>query len=414
MEELAAPAGHSDLLEMILETAAGVISARAGALFLVDEAAGDLVCEAAIGGSAEKVKAIRVPLGHGIAGGVALSGLPLAVDAREQRPALGEGHRRARRLRARQHRVRAAVLRGQRDRLARAARQGRRSSFSPADLHALSLFAHQAAVTIEQSRTRLNAGALLASALGEQGVEGAVAQQLRGFGTLIDRDPSFRASLELARLVREVVQAGDRERQACSEILRELHRVRPGPAELTLTAGLVCGLRGRRARDPRADRAARADHPRVGVGRHTGKGVNVAVIDSGVDADHPAVGGRIEYAAMVEDGDEITVDTEPHKDDFGHGTACAGIIRSLAPDCSINSVKVLGAGLKGRGNVFAAGLRWAIENGMNVCNMSLGTTKRDFYSLLHELVDEAYFNNVMLVTAANNMPQASFPSRTPR
>ena len=145
-------------------------------------------------------------------------------------------------------------------------------------------------------------------------------------------------------------------------------------------------------------------------GDSTGKGVNVAVIDSGVDADHPAVGGRIAYAAMIEDGEEITVDTRPHKDDFGHGTACAGIIRSLAPDCSITSVKVLGAGLKGRGNVFAAGLRWAIENGMNVCNLSLGTTKRDFYSLLHELVDEAYFNDVMLVTAANNMPQASFPS----
>jgi subtilisin family serine protease len=60
--------------------------------------------------------------------------------------------------------------------------------------------------------------------------------------------------------------------------------------------------------------------------------------------------------------------------------------------------------------VFAAGLRWAIENGMHVCNLSLGTTKSDFYALLHELVDQAYFHDVMLVTAANNMPQASFPS----
>jgi GAF domain-containing protein len=230
VDELAAPAGHSELLEMILETAAGVISARAGGLFLIDEAAGDLVCEAAIGGSAEQVKAIRVPLGHGIAGGVALSGLPLAVTHASSDP------RWAKDVGERVGYVPDSIVCvplfyedsviGSLELLDKEGAP----SFSPADLHALSLFAHQAAVTIEQSRARLNAGALLASALGEQGVEGAVAQQLRGFGTLIDRDPSFRASLELARLVREVVQAGDRERQACSDILRnftEYVRARP-------------------------------------------------------------------------------------------------------------------------------------------------------------------------------------------
>jgi len=145
-------------------------------------------------------------------------------------------------------------------------------------------------------------------------------------------------------------------------------------------------------------------------GGSTGKGVRVAVIDSGVDAEHPAVGGRIEYAAVVEEGETMRIDTAPHGDDFGHGTACAGIIRSLAPECELTSVKVLGGGLSGRGTVFAAGLRWAIENGMHVCNLSLGTTKREFYAVLHELVDDAYFRNVMLVAAANNMPMTSYPS----
>lgn len=64
----------------------------------------------------------------------------------------------------------------------------------------------------------------------------------------------------------------------------------------------------------------------------------------------------------------------------------------------------------GRGPLFASGLRWAIENGMNVCNLSLGTTKKEFFSLFHELADLAYFRNVVLVTAANNMPVPSFPS----
>ena len=49
----------------------------------------------------------------------------------------------------------------------------------------------------------------------------------------------------------------------------------------------------------------------------------------------------------------------------------------MAPDCELYSIKVLGSGMTGRGTVFAAGLRWAIEHNMNVCNLSLGTTKRE-------------------------------------
>jgi subtilisin family serine protease len=146
-------------------------------------------------------------------------------------------------------------------------------------------------------------------------------------------------------------------------------------------------------------------------GGSTAKGVKVAVIDSGIDAAHPAVAGPINgYVAISEGPDGLIYDTTPHGDACGHGTACAGIIRSMAHDCDLYSVKVLGAGLMGSGIVFAAGLRWAIENGMQVCNLSLGTTRKDFFGTLHELADLAYFRNVILVTAANNMPVASFPS----
>src|SRR5262245_34595048 len=61
-EEIAAPASHQRLLELIVETAAGVIAARAGALFLIDEEHGDLVFQVAYGGKAEEVKHFRVPL----------------------------------------------------------------------------------------------------------------------------------------------------------------------------------------------------------------------------------------------------------------------------------------------------------------------------------------------------------------
>jgi subtilisin family serine protease len=145
-------------------------------------------------------------------------------------------------------------------------------------------------------------------------------------------------------------------------------------------------------------------------GGSTGAGVRVAVIDSGIDASHPAIGGRIDYVSIRESDGELVFDRMPHTDVFGHGTACAGIVRSLAPECELTSVQVLGRLLQARGNIFIAGLRWAIENGMQVCNLSLGTTKRDYFSVLHELADLAYFRNVMLVCAANNMPIPSFPS----
>jgi subtilisin len=147
-------------------------------------------------------------------------------------------------------------------------------------------------------------------------------------------------------------------------------------------------------------------------GGSTGKGVRVAIVDSGVDTDHPAVGGAVRgwiEPSAAPDG-TITYKNERHGDAFGHGTACAGIIHRIAPDAEIYSVRVLGPRLSGNGPVFAAGVRWAAENGMHVVNLSLGTTKREFFGLFHDIADTAYHRGVTLVTAANNMPELSFPS----
>jgi len=141
-----------------------------------------------------------------------------------------------------------------------------------------------------------------------------------------------------------------------------------------------------------------------------GKGVKVAVIDSGIDAEHAAINRVDGYVAISEGPDGLIHDTQPHRDLFGHGTACAGIIRALAPECELYSVRVLGTTLSGQGVVFAAGLRWAIEQGIHVCNLSLSTAKKEFFSVLHELTDLAYFRNIALVSAANNLPVPSYPS----
>jgi subtilisin len=147
-------------------------------------------------------------------------------------------------------------------------------------------------------------------------------------------------------------------------------------------------------------------------GGSTGAGVKVAVIDSGIDNDHPAVAGHVKgYVSFWEDDDgQIHSSQEPHSDAFGHGTACADIIRRLAPDCELYSVKILGVRLTGKGPTLAAGLRWAIEQGMQVINLSLGSINKEYSGILYELTDAAYFKDIVLVTAANNMPVPSFPS----
>jgi subtilisin len=145
-------------------------------------------------------------------------------------------------------------------------------------------------------------------------------------------------------------------------------------------------------------------------GGTTGKGVKVAVVDSGVDADHPVIDGRVAgyVAVSVGEGGDPVFDDSPHEDTSGHGTACAGLILGVAPECELYSVRVMGK-RGGRGSALIAGIRWVIDHGMQVANLSLGTTKRDFFSVLHELTDEAYFRHVVLVTAANNFPIPSFP-----
>jgi len=147
-------------------------------------------------------------------------------------------------------------------------------------------------------------------------------------------------------------------------------------------------------------------------GDSTGKGVTVCILDSGVEAGHPLV-GEVQRSVSVSIGEneEVLVQDDTEGDLCGHGTACAGIVRGLAPDCDLVSVRVLGAGFTGSGGVLLAGLRWAVEQGFNVINMSLSTTKRQFAGLLHELTDTAYFRRTVLVASAHNMPVESYPWR---
>jgi subtilisin len=147
-------------------------------------------------------------------------------------------------------------------------------------------------------------------------------------------------------------------------------------------------------------------------GGSDGTGVTVAIVDSGVERDHPAVGGKLIKSVRVEPGEEdpVVLDDTDAIDVVGHGTACAGIIHGLAPGADIISVRVLGPDNRGKGTIFAAGLEWAIAQGATVVNLSLSSKSEAMFAVFHEIADAAYFANVLLVSAANNVPGPSYPS----
>lgn len=143
----------------------------------------------------------------------------------------------------------------------------------------------------------------------------------------------------------------------------------------------------------------------------TGRGVTVAIVDSGIDVAHPALTGKvIESVEARIDNKKVIFEPSQGQDSAGHGTACAGIVAGIAPDVELYSVRVLGAGGLGDGQAFLAGLDYAIKKRFRVINLSLGTTKPQFFAPLHDLLDRAYQAGCIVVAAANNLPQPSFPS----
>jgi subtilisin family serine protease len=143
----------------------------------------------------------------------------------------------------------------------------------------------------------------------------------------------------------------------------------------------------------------------------TGKGVSVAIVDSGIDADHRDLAGKVFGSVEARiDNKKVIFDPSTSGDSAGHGTACAGIVSRIAPDAQLYSIKVLGPAGLGDGQAFLAGLEYAIKNRYRIINLSLGTTKPQYFAPLHDMLDRAYQAGCIVVAAANNLPQPSFPS----
>jgi subtilisin family serine protease len=128
----------------------------------------------------------------------------------------------------------------------------------------------------------------------------------------------------------------------------------------------------------------------------TGRGVRVAIVDTGVHGAHPHVGG-ISAARGVDlhgrRSDEVA-------DRLGHGTAVAAAIREKAPACDLVSVRVFGATLSTSIDAIDAGIRVAVDLGATLINLSLGTSNQDHEPRLVEAVTYAAARGAVIVSAA--------------
>ncbi len=140
----------------------------------------------------------------------------------------------------------------------------------------------------------------------------------------------------------------------------------------------------------------------------TGRGVRVAIIDSGVNPAHPHVAGGAGGVYIHADGQ-----SQNYLDYVGHGTAVAGAIREKAPDALLYAVKVFDQRLRTNAETIIRAIEWAIENEMQVVNLSLGTTNQAHRERFEQVVARAAERNVVLVAAREMNGQESLPGCLP-
>ncbi|HLI29084.1 MAG TPA: GAF domain-containing protein [Chloroflexota bacterium] len=244
--QLAAPVQYSELLDMIVATAAQVLQARAASLFLIDQETQELVFEVALGESAAVARRYRVPLGQGIAGWVAATGQPLAIADATQDP------RFARSLAQNIGYIPKSVL-------CIPLRQGELvmgvvelfdkrdgQPFTPADMELLAQFASEAAVAIEQSRVVRDLTLLFRVMLqgllpGGSDEEAALRRTLEAhaaeFTERVAQSEQYRDALKITQLVGAISRHGPAARHLAEQVLASVADYLQSQAALQTSGG---------------------------------------------------------------------------------------------------------------------------------------------------------------------------------
>jgi subtilisin family serine protease len=135
-----------------------------------------------------------------------------------------------------------------------------------------------------------------------------------------------------------------------------------------------------------------------------GRGIKIAVLDSGIETTHPMLEGLAlsDDLAVIEEGLQLATVAGEGKDVFGHGTAIASILRRVAPEAEIGSFRVLGQQLRSRTQIIREGVRLALERGYHILNCSFGCGREDHVLHYKDWIDEAYVRGCHIVAACNN------------
>ncbi|MFC2165253.1 S8 family peptidase [Acidobacteriota bacterium] len=151
-----------------------------------------------------------------------------------------------------------------------------------------------------------------------------------------------------------------------------------------------------------------------------GAGIHVAIIDTGIDKDHPDLVANIVTGInfIPGKGKNKGVDSDAWDDDHGHGTHCAGIVAAddngfgvvgVAPDASLYAIKVLDSRGRGKASDFVAGLEWAVAAGVQIISISLRMGDTETVSVTGAC-DAAYDAGLLLVKSAGNNSGGSVTS----
>jgi subtilisin len=142
---------------------------------------------------------------------------------------------------------------------------------------------------------------------------------------------------------------------------------------------------------------------REAIANGTGAGIRIAVLDSGIETSHPQLKGieLLDDIAVADDGVKLQI-VSGDGDVFGHGTAVSGIIRELAPEASIGSIRVLGPNNASRTAIIELGAQAALERGYQILNCSFGCGVESHVLRYKLWVDEAYLRGVHVIAACNN------------
>ncbi|WP_420129463.1 S8 family peptidase [Longimicrobium sp.] len=159
-----------------------------------------------------------------------------------------------------------------------------------------------------------------------------------------------------------------------------------------------------------APEAAPPEWVRDELGGATGSGVRVAVLDSGWDR---SIGDArvLPGVGFVDPDDDFALArNDDDQDVLGHGTACADVILGVAPDARIVPVKVFGNKLETSPGTLETALHWAIEAGVQVINVSLGTRLEGTLHPLYRACERARQAGIIVVAAGHNANDWSYPA----